>query len=236
MTTPSDTQAEPTSGRPRRECLPPAAERPRPAARPGSERRVDRAAGQGHAHRLHGQAAARRGAAGPARRGGPGPAARDLRAVGARARRAGCPPDLVAELDRMTMPFGADGPERGGAARRPGPAGRLARGPVPRHPGHPGGPADGGPGPARRDPPADACRRGPTRRRSVRAPISETGGSLKGRFSETAGRSASAGEGRPAVPRVETAGRAEVDLRAVGVLGGHPGCCGLQWQPADRVA
>ena len=50
-------------------------------------------------------------------------------------------------------------PVRGGAADRPGPAGGLARGPLPRHPGHPGRPADGGPGPARGDAPARACRR-----------------------------------------------------------------------------
>ena len=36
----------------------------------------------------------------------------------------------------------------------PRPAGGMARRPLPRHPGHPGGPTGGGPGPTRRDAPA----------------------------------------------------------------------------------
>ena len=119
-------------------------------------RRVHRAAGQGAAHRLDGQAAAGGGAPGAPRRGQPGPPPRDLRAVdpgagrGALARpgrRAG--PDV--------HPLRLGDPVRRRAADRPRPAGGLAGGPVPRHPGHAGGPAGGGPGPAGRDAPAVAA-------------------------------------------------------------------------------
>ena len=62
----------------------PPADRNRPA--PDQPGRPGRAAGQGHAHRLDGQAAARRGAQRPARREGPRPPGRDPPALDRRAR------------------------------------------------------------------------------------------------------------------------------------------------------
>ena len=74
-------------------------------------------------------------------------------------------PDLAAELDRMALPFDDVGSFRGRAPDRPGPAGGLARGSLPRHPGHPDGPTDGGPGPTERDEAAGTAGRPRTRRR-----------------------------------------------------------------------
>ena len=79
-------------------------------------------------------------------------------------------PDLQDELARLALPFDADDADRGRAADRPGPAGGLARGPLPRHPGHAVRPADGGPPAARADaaparPPPRACRAAPAARR-----------------------------------------------------------------------
>ena len=56
------------------------------------------------------------------------------------------------------------GAHRRRAADRPGPARRLARGAVPRHPGHPVRPADGGPRPARGHATPAPARRGRPRR------------------------------------------------------------------------
>ena len=74
----------------------------------------------------------------------------------------------VARPARRARPAGA--PVRGHrraqrvrAAHRQGPAGRLAGGPVPRHPGHAVRPADGRPPAARRDAPAAAAGRGASR-------------------------------------------------------------------------
>ena len=61
-----------------------------------------------------------------------------------------------------TAPVGAR------AARRAGPARRLARGAVPRHPDRAGGPADGRPGAARADAPGPARRRVGRRRAAAR--------------------------------------------------------------------
>ena len=70
-------------------------------------------------------------------------------------------PDLRDELERLALPFDDDdGAQRRRAAPRPGPARRLARGPVPRHPGHAVRPADGGP-PAAREHARASCRRAP---------------------------------------------------------------------------
>ena len=72
----------------------------------------------------------------------------------------GLAPELVEELERLSLPFAEDeAAQRGRAAGRPGPAGRLAGGPVPRHPDHAVRPADGGPGPARADAPGAAAGR-----------------------------------------------------------------------------
>ena len=73
----------------------------------------------------------------------------------------GLAPELRDELERLSLPFeGETPPSESRAADRPGPAGRLAGGSVPRHPGRPGGPADGRPGAARADArrPAGAAR------------------------------------------------------------------------------
>ena len=116
--------------------------------------RARRAAGQGHAHRQHDQAAARGGAHRAAGRGRPRPAARDpppldQGAGGGPRARAG-----RGAASGSSLPFerGRD-PARRRAADRPGPARRLARGAVPRHPDGAVRPADGGPGPARADAP-----------------------------------------------------------------------------------
>ena len=68
-------------------------------------------------------------------------------------------PDLQHELKMLALPF-RDGevPDRGRDPRRQGPARRLARGPVPRHPGHAVRPAAGRPPAARADAPAAARR------------------------------------------------------------------------------
>ena len=68
----------------------------------------------------------------------------------------GLAPELVEELERLTLPFEDDVAERRRAADRPGPAGRLARRAVPRHPDRAGRAADGGAGPAAADAPAAA--------------------------------------------------------------------------------
>ena len=74
----------------------------------------------------------------------------------------GLAPELVEELERLSLPFTDDGdPVRRRAADRAGPAGRLAGGPVPRHPDGAVRPADGGAGAAGADAPraAAGCRR-----------------------------------------------------------------------------
>ncbi len=58
----------------------------------------------------------------------------------------GLAPELRDELERLTLPFTEDSRAvRRRAADRAGAAGRLARGPVPRHPDRAVRPADGGP-------------------------------------------------------------------------------------------
>ena len=70
----------------------------------------------------------------------------------------GLAPELRDELNRLSTPFADDAtPSRRGAADRPGPARRLARGPVPGHPDGAVRPADGGAGAAG----ADAARAAP---------------------------------------------------------------------------
>ena len=61
-----------------------------------------------------------------------------------------------------SLPFDSGTPTRVRAADRPGPAGRLARGPVPRHPDRDLRPADGRPRPARADAPRAARGRAPS--------------------------------------------------------------------------
>ena len=113
--------------------------------------RRDRRARQGHADRHHDQAAAGGGAGRAAGRGQPGPAAGDPpevdRGTGDRAGpgTAGRAGAAVAAVHRGHRAL------RRRAADRPGPAGRLARGRVPRPAGGPGRPADGRPGAAGAD-------------------------------------------------------------------------------------
>ena len=115
-------------------------------------RRVGRVAGQGHADRLDGQAAARRGARRTARRAPAGSGWRDLRARRSTSWPRPCRPTCRTSCARLALPFEPGTvPTRGRAAGRPGPARRLARGPVPRHPGHAVRPADGRPPAARAD-------------------------------------------------------------------------------------
>ena len=94
-----------------------------------------------------------------ARRAQPRAAAGDLRDLDHRAVVGRCRPTCSDELARLAHPFDAAGhPVRGRAAGRQGPARGLARGAVPRHPGHAVRPADGGPPAARADA-AASCRR-----------------------------------------------------------------------------
>ena len=67
---------------------------------------------------------------------------------------AGLSPDLVEELERLALPFSDDADAvRRRAPDRPGPARRLARGALPRHPDRDLRPADGRPGAVRADAP-----------------------------------------------------------------------------------
>ena len=70
-------------------------------------RRPRRAAGEGHAHRQHDQAAARGGALRAARRGLAHPLARHPPPLDRRAR-AGARTELVDELERLSLPFTDD--------------------------------------------------------------------------------------------------------------------------------
>ena len=76
-------------------------------------------------------------------------AARDPRAVAATSSRASSPPTCSRSSTRSSLPFTRETPTRVGAAHRAGPARRLARGPVPRDPGHAVHPAGHGPAAAR---------------------------------------------------------------------------------------
>jgi len=73
-------------------------------------------------------------------------------------------PDLRDELGRLAHPF------KDSAAPSEAELRGLARGPVPRHPGHAVRPADGRPAAARRDAPPAPARRPPARRRERRPP------------------------------------------------------------------
>ena len=115
--------------------------------------------GQGDAHRLDGQAAAR---GGPRRPRSTRPAASGWpRSTSARSpscpRR--CRPTCRRSCASLALPF-SDGevPTEGELRDRQGPARRLARGPLPRHPGHAVRPAAGRPPAARADAPAAAGR------------------------------------------------------------------------------
>ena len=78
--------------------------------------------------------------------------------------KAGLAPELVEELDRLALPFSPLRPPTP-SSDRPGAAGRLARGTVPRHPDRALRPADGGPaaaaGYAARPAPGSPRRGGP---------------------------------------------------------------------------
>ena len=108
---------------------------------------------------------------------------RDIHASSIRELEQGLAPELREELERITLPFNEDQtPDRRRAADRPGAAGRLAGGRVPRHPDGAVRPADGRPRPARGDAPPRAARRSghrraarlPPRRRPV--PLTADGG------------------------------------------------------------
>ena len=75
----------------------------------------------------------------------------------------GLAPELVDELERIALPFKEEAPVRRRAPDRPGPARRVARRAVPRHPDRAGRPADGRAGPAAADAPAAARRQPPAR-------------------------------------------------------------------------
>ena len=85
-------------------------------------------------------------------------------------------PDLRQELSEVVLPFTSDDAERVGAADRAGAARRLARGPVPRHPGHAVHPAGAGPAAVRGDAPAararSRCRPGRAAAATERIPVS----------------------------------------------------------------
>ena len=107
--------------------------------------RAGRAAGQGHADRQHDQAAARGGPAAPLDEASRA-RLRDIhRALDHRAR--GRPGARAARRAGTAVPAVHRDvvPSRRRAADRPGPAGRLARGAVPRHPDDAVRPADGRP-------------------------------------------------------------------------------------------
>ena len=85
----------------------------------------------------------------------------------------GLAPELVEELERISLPFTDDTvPSRVRAAGRPGPAGRLAGGAVPRHPDRAVRPADGGPRAVRGDAPSRPAARPDGSRRPRAAPAS----------------------------------------------------------------
>ena len=91
---------------------------------------------------------------------------KEIHAASIKELESGLAPELVEELERLSLPFTEDAvPVRRRAADRAGPAGRLARGALPRHPDRDLRPADGGAGPVRADPPGAAARAGPRRRR-----------------------------------------------------------------------
>ena len=145
-------------GRSRRGCRRASGATPTATARAATSTEHGRAAGQGHADRHHDQAAAGGGAGGAAGRGQPGPAAGDPPAS-INELEDGLAPELREELERLTLPFDeTPTPVRRRAADRPGPAGRLAGGAVPRHPDRAVRAADGRPRAARGDARAGRCR------------------------------------------------------------------------------
>ena len=142
--------------------------------------------GQGHAHRLDGQAAAR---GGPqhrrsTRRSRDAARARSTRRSIERADDRAVAGPAATSWTAWRSPSPARTlPSRGRAARGPGPAGGLAGGPVPRHPGHPVRPADGGP-PAARGACGASSAGGPSPvpgRRPARLPLSLRPAVLAGR-------------------------------------------------------
>ena len=115
-----------------------------------------------------------------ARRAGPRPARGDLRHLASTSSARPCRPTCAPSSSRLGPPVRRRRrPERRRAAHRPGPAGGLARGPVPRHPGHAVRPADGGP-PAAGGDARPAARRAPRpgaagRRPPRHLPVSRAG-------------------------------------------------------------
>ena len=106
---------------------------------------------------------------GSARRGQPRAAGRDLRALDRRAVRGAVARPAGRAAQPRPAVQGRRDPVRRRAAGRQGPAGRLAGGPVPRHPGDAVRPADRRPPAARADAPAAAGRDGRWPRRGTDA-------------------------------------------------------------------
>ena len=113
--------------------------------------RAGRAAGQGDADRQHDPPAARGGEGRPARRGVPRPGSPGSTTRRSRSSRTASPPSWSRSSSGSRCRSPTTTPVRGRAADRPGPARRLARGAVPRHPDRDLRPADGRPGAARAD-------------------------------------------------------------------------------------
>ena len=117
---------------------------------------------EGHADRHHDQAAAGRSEVRPARTTPPASRLAEIHERSIKELEDGLAPELVEELERISLPF-PDGrhPVRRGAPDRPGPAGRLAGGSLPRHPDRHRGPA---------------CRPGARRRADAAAPAAAGNG------------------------------------------------------------
>ena len=102
----------------------------------GAERGADHQPHQADPDRVDGAHDARRGAPRAARRRRPSPPARDPREVARRSSRACSPPTCARSSAEVVLPVHERRADRVGAAARAGAARRLARGTLPRHPGH----------------------------------------------------------------------------------------------------
>ena len=178
------------------------------------------AAREGDADRQHDPAAARGGEGGSARRGQPQPAQGDPPGLDQGARgRAGARAGRGAGAALAAVHRGQR-PVRGRAADRPGPAGGLARGPVPRHPDRDLRPADGRPGAVRADAAGAAARRGDARRPDPAAPPA-TRTQHRGPASRAG--CTSSGRSAPAGPQPDEDQAEQADDHQRGTGGGQPG-------------
>ena len=137
----------------------------------------------------------------PARRGRAGPGSRASTSVDQGAQGRASPPSSSRSSTGCRCRSDSDTPSRVRAADRPGPAGRLARGPVPRHPDRDLRPADGRPRPARADAPGAAGRHAPRRgtaaapRSAGTGPVSPTSRATGAACTSDPGGRAAAGRG-----------------------------------------